>query len=495
MLIRLFAALAVALSAAPAVADPSPDAEDLRRHIEVLASDEFQGRQPGTIGEALAAQYIAARLVEAGLSPAYEDGFYRPVALVERTAHEASAAWRAGDDEGAWASAELVAFGRTARESFEDLPVIFAGYGADLAEPDGGALAAADLAGAAVLLIADTPPDSPDAPPFRERSRLLAERGAAAVIGLVDTDEDWQAAAATYREGRSTLADAGHAPVEAIVAPAAAAAMFAAAGVDPVALAARAAQPDFAPVALDATLDLAAVTAIRPFDGVNVAARLPGSGATGETVLFLAHYDHFGLCRPEGAEDRICNGAVDNASGTAALIEIARALAEGERPVRDILFVATTAEELGLLGARALAAAPPVPLTSIVAALNLDTIAIAPAGEPVAIIGRGMTPLDPVVDEIAAELGREVDAGTGMNVFLQRQDGWALMAAGVPAIMAGGSFADRELLFRFLEGAYHQPEDELVETLELGGAAEDARLHVALGRAFADPRRYPSPAR
>lgn len=227
-----------------------------------------------------------------------------------------------------------------------------------------------------------------------------------------------------------------------------------------------------------------------PIHANNVIGRIPGSEGTGEAIVFLAHLDHVGLCRPPGAADRICNGAVDNASGVASLIEIARALAHGPRPRRDILFVATAAEELGLVGARAFAANPPVPLASIVAALNLDTVAVAPRGAPVTIVGRGRTGLDRLVDATARGLGRRVDPGFGADRLVKRQDGWALLQQGVPAIMVGGAYGPA--LDRFFASRYHQPDDEADGGLQLGGAAEDVLLHVALGAALADPAQYPA---
>jgi Zn-dependent M28 family amino/carboxypeptidase len=247
--------------------------------------------------------------------------------------------------------------------------------------------------------------------------------------------------------------------------------------------------PGFAPVALrlKGTLDVA--TAIQTIATRNVVGRLRGTGHTGESLLYLAHWDHLGLCAPE-EKDRICNGAVDNASGVAALIEIAGALARGPRPKRDVLFLATTAEELGLLGAGYFAARPVVPLRSIVAAVNMDTIAIAAKGESVAVMGRGRPALDAVIDRTIAEAGRRLDPDDEAAGLVERQDGWALARAGVPAIMVGGSFSDMKKLGGFLAGPYHSPADNPGPALVLEGAAEDAELMVALGRKLADPAQY-----
>src|SRR5205085_6624235 len=141
----------------------------------------------------------------------------------------------------------------------------------------------------------------------------------------------------------------------------------------------------------------------------NVIGRLRGRGTTGENVMLLAHWDHLGLCRPEGAPDRICNGAVDNASGVAALIEIAGQLSHDDHPVRDVLFMATTAEEVGLVGSGYFGDHPTVPLDSILAAINMDTIAIAPRGTPVAIMPSNTPALNALVAATVTASGRTLD--------------------------------------------------------------------------------------
>jgi Zn-dependent M28 family amino/carboxypeptidase len=224
----------------------------------------------------------------------------------------------------------------------------------------------------------------------------------------------------------------------------------------------------------------------------NIIGSLPGAKATGEAVVLTAHWDHLGICAPDAA-DRICNGAVDNASGVALMIEVARLLAAGRRPARTILFVATTGEERGLVGARALVAKPVIPLRQIVAAINLDTVAVAPAGAPVGIVGRGMTRLDPIVDDVARHLGRRIDTSGWSNRFIRRQDGWVFLQAGVPAIMVGGAYGDPAALMAFLNGRYHHPDDDLAHLPPLAGAAEDSLLLAAVIRAFADPGRLRSP--
>ncbi|MFN2260304.1 MAG: M28 family peptidase, partial [Parasphingopyxis sp.] len=293
--------------------------------------------------------------------------------------------------------------------------------------------------------------------------------------------------------GRAGLAETPMAPVELMLAPSAGARLLEAAGYDFARLAQRTSAADFEPALLPMRMSGEISTGVYPLTGHNVLAKLPGSGGGGDAVLYLAHHDHLGLCRPEGAADRICNGAVDNASGVAQLIEIAEGLASGEPPDRDIYFLATTAEELGLFGARAFVDAPPLPLRHVVAAINLDTVATSPAGSRLTTVGRGMTPIDPVIALVAAQLGRANYEGEELNTFVERQDGMILLDAGVPALMVGGI---RGVAFeRFLVGPYHTPDDELTEDTDLSGAAEDVVFHIALGRALADPESYRPPPR
>lgn len=223
----------------------------------------------------------------------------------------------------------------------------------------------------------------------------------------------------------------------------------------------------------------------------NVIGRIAGTDPAAGAVVVTAHWDHLGICRSEGAADRICNGAVDNASGVAELIELGRLLVAGPRMARTILLIATTGEERGLLGSKAFVRDPVVPLASIVAAINFDCVAVAPRDEPIGVIGRGKTVLDPLIDAVAREAGRAVDDDRGANGYLSRQDGWSFLKAGIPAVMAGSAFGDLGPLHRFMDKRYHRPSDQDASALELGGAAQDGAFLAAFVRALADPVRFP----
>lgn len=495
MALRLLSALPLLLLALPASAEPT-STEALRRHIDVLASDDFAGREPGTEGEKKSIAYIAGQMRSFGLEPAGpRNSWYQPLEVQDRRPGDQSSVWqsRTGKRERIELGRdEVILLGRSARETLAQAPVVFAGHGAVVPAKGIDQLAGADLRGAVVLILYDTP-DGAGLPGYSERARAAAAAGASAVIGIVGKELPWPVMQRIYDAGQKRLAIQEPPVLSGVMSQAAAETLVRAAGGGPGALLA-APGPGFKPVPLRLRASFDVATAIKTIQTSNVIGRIRGSGGGGESLLYLAHWDHLGLCEREG-RDRICNGAVDNASGVAALLEIARALARGQRPKRDILFLATTAEEMGLLGAEYFVSRPPVPLRSIVAAVNMDTLAITPKGEPVAVMGRGRPALDSVVDRTISEAGRSFDRDDEAAAFVQRQDGWAFTRSGVPSIMVGGSFADMKKLGAFLGGPYHSESDNPGPGLMLDGAAEDTDLMIALGRKLADPAIYPWPGR
>jgi hypothetical protein len=251
---------------------------------------------------------------------------------------------------------------------------------------------------------------------------------------------------------------------------------------------------DFSPLELNLAVTIEATSDRREFPSQNIIGMIPGNVPGSGAVLLLGHWDHLGECGPPEAADRICNGAADNASGIAMMLELARRLKAGPPLGRDIYVLATSAEEAGLLGARAFVKTPPLPLSSIVAAFNFDMMAVAPEGSPVGIIGRGHTPaLDAAILEVLARKGRLIGDQSLADSFLQRQDGWALHQAGVPSVLVSSTYGSRAILDPFLLSRYHRPDDEAAQ-IELGGAIEDLLLHEDLIRQLADPERYPPAA-
>lgn len=488
----LAASSALFLTITPVLAADTPVQEsDLRRHMTVLASDAFEGRAPGTDGEMRTLAYLISEWAAAGLvSGSNSDTpWLQAVPLVETRAISSTARFHHGGRTVAVEADDVLLAGAKGDAVLSDLPLVFAGYGVN----DKGEVVG-DVAGKAVLLFVDNAPFGDAAMGYRARRTALAAAGAKAVIGIPGISRPWAALRAASIVPTSTLAGSGKgtgADITGYLSLAGASAVLTAAGLNSDNVYADAKNPAFVPIAMTVRADLSAKTEVRPFTSHNVIGKIAGKKPDGKALLMLGHWDHLGICRPEGAADRICNGAVDNASGMAVLIEVAKRLAQGERPDRDIYVMGTTAEERGLLGATYFADHPVVPLDSLIAALNVDTIAISGRGVPVATIGRGDPALDKAIADTAIALGRTVDSDGEADAFVQRQDGWALAAKGVKALMIGGSFSDMPKLQAFLGSDYHGPADAMSDAIPLGGAAEDADLHVALARKLASTSAWP----
>lgn len=461
----------------------------LMRHIAVLASDEFEGRRAGTEGERKTIAYIAAQFAAVGAMPDAGDGqWYQRVPLVERKPGVANAAIRAGRQTILLSNEQIIAITRDAWLKLKSAPVLFGGFGHQLDQ--------VDVKGRLVLLLADPPPGDIKPVVIHELRTSLARRGALGTLMVAPAGLTWDRIRELNRGGRTVLADDPTVALSAILPREAVEAMAIRLGQSLEEMTKQAGRPDYEPALLPIKFSLSATGQIRQYDGYNVVGRIRGRAGNGEanlagSLLLAAHHDHLGMCGPPDAKDRICNGAVDNASGVSMMIEVARQLARGSRPERDIILLATAAEELGLLGARHYVETRLDARQQIVAALNMDTVAVAPRGAKVGVIGRGLTPLDPLIDRAVKASGREVDDRTVHNALVRRQDGWAFMQAGIPAVMVGGFFTDEARMKAFFEKPYHLPEDDLQRPLELGGAAEDAALMVRLARLLADPVQFP----
>jgi Zn-dependent M28 family amino/carboxypeptidase len=483
------AAVALLAFAAPAVQAKPVDAPvteaELAADIKVLASDAFEGRAPGTEGEDRTIAWIVGQWAKLGLEPVPGSAtpWLQPVPLVETQSVDGSVKFKSKGRGVKLAADSLILTGRDPSLALADVPVVFVGYGVD-----GAGKVNVDVAGKLAILLYENAPFGEKLPRYRERRQMLADAGAAAVLVVAPDSLPWDDLRASLGSKSVRLASAKPgAQASGFIAQPALQALL---GKQAEGALTAAKSADYRGLALPLTADLSATTTVHPFASHNVIAKLPGAKPDGKAVLFLGHWDHLGICGEEGDADRICNGAVDNASGIAVLNAVAKRLTAGPRPDRDIYFMATTAEEKGLIGAYYFADHPVVPLTDITVALNIDTIAISPRGTPVATIGRGRPAYDAVIRKVATDLGRKLDEDGEADAFVQRQDGWALGAKGVPSLMVGGSFSDMKLLEAFLGSDYHRAADNFSDKIPLGGAAEDADLHVALGRAFADTKAW-----
>lgn len=441
---------------------PTPDLKAteaiLLDHITTLASDEYEGRKPGTDGGRMTVAYMIEALESYGFEPGWNGSFEQPVEFV--TPGSVTPLLSAGGS--ALALDQLITMpGGTA---FDDAQAI------EIASVD----EVSDAVNGKLVLLRDV----------SIAQAVFSALGSHEPAGIaVFAPEPVYSNIARNAEGggRPQLAGGdtpGGAPAVLIVGPESQDAFVAALGEDM-------AQP--LSLALEAGEGAG-------FTSSNVIAKLPGTDPSAGAVVMLGHWDHTGICGDEGDEDRICNGAADNASGIAAILETARRLSQGPRQQRDIYILGTTAEEMGLLGARYFAANPPVPLDQIHGALNVDMISIAPQPYlPLSIIGWERTPMDAPIKLVAAMLGRTIEVEDESELYIRRQDGWALTAAGVPAVLVSSSFGDDESFDAFMESRYHKPNDEVHPGLALSGMASDVPVYVVLMATIANPDRYSKP--
>lgn len=498
-------------------------AAGVRAHVRFLASDLLEGRLPGTRGDRLAQAYLVSRFEALGLEPGAPDGgWLQEVPLVGVTS-EALGPMRFSGAGGALSLAfgeEMMATSGVQRETsgWSDAELIFAGYGIAAPEYGWDDFKGVDVAGKVLLVMNDDPADDPAL--FAGKARTYygrwtykyeeaARRGAAGVIIIHTTPSaayPWQVVRTSWSgqkfevpaDGRPTIEVNGWATEEACRR------VVALGGQDLEALRAAAARRDFRPVALGVRVSLALRNGLARASSANVVARLPGRDPVRarEAVLYTAHHDHLGTIPGAPGADAIYNGAVDNATGVAAVLEIARAFAAlPVRPARTVLFAAVAAEEQGTLGSDWLARHPPVPAGRLAAVVNLDAMNVFGRTGDVVLVGKGRSTLDDDVAAVAGWQGRLVrpEAHPEHGAFY-RSDHFPFAKVGVPGayVGAGEDFLGRPKGWgeaqrqAWGKAHYHQPSDEWRDDYDLSGLVEDARLLFHLGARLADAPRLPA---
>ncbi len=446
--------------------------------ISILASEEFAGRRPGTAGEAKTLAFIQQSLTQAGFVSGTNDPanpWRAPVLLINTAATDSRVSITSGKRTVVLPSDNAFAHTLASLGLVEGGEMTFVGR---LAEdvPDEQVL------GRVVVMLGE-PGKSP---PRRE---ALFKKGAAAIITVVEDAASVEQVRAFRSQDSFILASDATDHLSVFVTHEAMTAGLGEKQWD--ALVASADEDGFAPIKLDATASVEARTKRREVTSHNVIGRLAGTNPQAGAVFLMAHWDHFGECGEEGAADRLCNGAVDNASGVAVMLELADRLAASGPHDRDIYILGTTAEEWGLLGAKAFVQTPAVPLDQIAAVLNYDTVAVAPQGSDFVFVGEGETPLDGIVLDTLADQDRTLGNQIMAQQFIRRQDSWAFLEADVPAIVISTNLGSQESLETFLSQRYHQASDE-VNGLELGGAIDDVVLNELLLKRLASTTEYPS---
>ena len=523
-------ALADAATPPPVAAAPlSEDEQRIADDVRYLADDALEGRETGTRGYDLAAEYAAKRFADIGLQPAGDNGtFFQRVPLLKATR------------EAAGAALTIERNGRTIALRFRDqfLPAlnfnaaahtveaqaVFVGQGVHAPELGHDDFAGLDVRGKIAVLFSGAPARfDNDRRAFysasREKLRVLAERGAIGVV-FVNTAEDeagapWARSADNWQRSGMRLRDADGKAMHtfpelraaANVSAAAADLIFADSPQPAAALFKAAQNGTLKGFPLPGTLSLAARTRIEPLESRNVVAKLPGSDAAlaAEHIVYTAHLDHIGIGAPvkdeAGVEDRIYNGALDNALGVSIMFEAARILhQEKTAPKRSLLFVALTAEEKGLLGAEWFASHPTVPLPSLVANINMDMPVLLAPSTDVVPIGIEHSTLKASLDTAAKGLGVALSPDPfPEEVVFVRSDQYAFIRAGIPAVYlnAGVISADgvrdpKLALRKFLREHYHQPSDESTLPIAYGDALRLATLNARIGQLVGDAAERPA---
>ena len=497
--------------------------------IRTLASDEFEGRGPATPGEEKTVAYLTREFEELGLAPGNPDGTYvQAVPLVGMKATPTGAIDAGARKIGLEVPREAVLLTRRFEPSVDvaDSDVVFVGYGIVAPEYGWDDYKGVDVHGKTIVMLVNDPPVPDPQDPTRlddsvfkgrgmtyfgrwtYKYEIAKEKGAAAAL-IVHQDKPagypWSVVEKSWTVEVFDIdtpdGNKDRAAVEGWITLEKAEELFAACGKDFRALEAAASARDFAPVALGAKARFHVENAVRHVPSRNVVARVEGSdpALASECVVYSAHWDHLGV-RDAGEGDRICNGAVDNASGTAGLLEIARAFKAGPPPKRSVLFLAVTAEEKGLLGSKWYAEHPLVPLEKTLANVNMDSLNTWGRTSDVVSIGYGQSTLDEVLVELAAEQGRTVKPDPEPEKGLYyRSDHFEFAKVGVPALYADSGLEmigkppgwGLERVAEYTAQRYHQPADEIQEGWDLSGAAQDLELLVRLGRAIADGERRP----
>ena len=511
----------------PALEAITPDG--LLAHIKVLASDEFEGRAPGSKGEDLSVKYISDQFKKIGLKPGNPDGTYAQEVPLAGIKSEPQMSFIVGDktmdlkypDDFVASSARL-----QPEIKIDKSALVFVGYGVVAPEYGWDDYKDVDVKGKTLLmLIGDPPIPDPKDPSklddkiFKGKAmtyygrwtykyEIAAKKGAAAAIIIHETEPaayPWQVVRSSWSKENFEL-DNPNKNMDAVSARSwitldVAKKLFADSGQDFDALKKSAITKDFRPVVLNAKANIEIKQQVRSFKSHNVIGKLEGSDPklSGEYVIYTAHWDHLGR-HPELQGDQIFNGAIDNASGVASVIEIAGAFSKiNPPPKRSVLFMATTAEEAGLLGAKFYAERPLYPLEKTLADINLDSMNVWGKARDIEDLSLGFSTLDDLLTAAAKQQGRKAIPDSRPDKGkIYRADNFEFSKVGLPSLYIGKG----EHLLSRPENAplrsdeydstdYHQVTDEVRPDWDLSGAVQDVQLVFEVGYEVANGDKFP----
>lgn len=514
-------ALAACTSAQDEEAIPEISLETMQEVTKVLSSDAFEGREPGTPGEEKTIAYLIEQFASAGLQPGNNGEWTQDVPLVEITASNFTPL-TIGDMQFTNGSEWVgVTYREDSKTTLADSEIVFVGYGINAPEKGWNDYAGLDMTGKTALILvndADYASEGLEGP-FNGRAMTYygrwtykyeeaARQGAAAAIIVHDTFPaayPWSVVESSWGgpQAYPQSANGGQDQtlVNAWVQLEVAKKIASAAGKNFDALREAAGKPGFKAVPLGLKASTSFDNAIRKFASKNVIGILPGAERPDEYVLHTAHWDHLGRCKPDESGDDICNGAIDNATGTAALVALAKAHAEAGPPARSLVFLAVTAEESGLLGASYYGANPVYPLAQTVGGVNMDALLMFGEARDITVMGGGKSDLDAILEAALKAQGRTATQDPNPQAGLYyRSDHFALAKNGVPMyyvksgqdLVKGGREAGQAAFDAYYAGPYHSPSDEYDESWDWSGIMKDLDLFYRLGRTLAQSEEWPN---
>jgi len=503
------------------------DLERVRANILELSSDAYGGREPMSEGERLTLEFIESRFREMGLQPMFGDSFRQAVDLVSIYAEPATTQMtfrlNGKDRIVAHGSEMVLGTSRVVPESrVENSEVVFVGYGIVAPEYGWNDYADVDVRGKTVLILINDPGFvTQDETMFKGNAMTYhgrwtykyeeaARQGAAAAVIIHDTapaSYGWEVVQNSWTGPQFHLAspddNMSHVPIQSWIQKSVAAELVAAAGHDLSVLEQQAVTREFRAVTLGSTMDASVQNTIVRNQSFNVGAVLPGSQRPDELFVYMGHWDHLGTdpSVPEG-QDGIYNGAVDNASGIAAMLELARSFAElPQAPQRSVGFLAVTAEESGLLGSAHYAANPAFPMSQTVGGINMDAMHVYGPTNDVVVVGYGNSELEDVLRDKATIQNRVVEPEEHPERgSFYRSDHFNFAKRGVPMLYAESGSDHTELGPEYIEAKsqeyiqnrYHAPGDEVGDDWDLRGLALDIDLWFAIGLEVADGNDWPN---
>jgi Zn-dependent M28 family amino/carboxypeptidase len=491
---------------------------DIREPLKILSSDEFEGRLPTTEGEKKTIDYLVSQFKEAGLEPGNGDSYLQKVALMEITANP-DMTMTIGDNRFAYKE-DMVASSKReqASVSLNDSELVFVGYGVNAPEYKWNDYEGLDVEGKTVVILINDPGfENPKSGKFQGTTMTYygrwsykyeeaSRQGAAAAIIVHESapaSYGWSVVANSWSGPQYGLVSedkgASRVAVEGWLTLDAAKQVFSDAGLDFDAEKAKAMSGPYNK-AMDITASVTVKNTFKKSESNNVIATLPGSAFADDHIIYTAHWDHLG--KDESKEgDQIYNGAHDNATGSAAMIAMAKAYSSlTPRPKRSISFLVVTAEEQGLLGSKYYAANPVIPLEKTVANINMDAMNVLGKTKNVAVVGMGKSELETYLRAAAKKQGRVLTQEDKPEAgYYYRSDHFSFAKQGVPALYAegGNEPADEETAkYRkrmnvIVTGCYHQVCDEYRENWDMGGIIQDTQMLFDVGVNVANAPMWP----